>query len=119
VKGIPIYWNNDDLPRDLRCREVVLLREKPDFLQIDYSLEDREAEKRLIPAAVEVGAAVLTALPFGRGRLFSAVRQRPLPEWAREFDATSWGQFFLKYLLANPGVTAVIPGHEQPKTYGR
>jgi aryl-alcohol dehydrogenase-like predicted oxidoreductase len=94
--------------------ESVLRREKPDFLQIDYSLEDREAEKRLIPAAVEVGAAVLTAMPFGRGRVFSAVRQRPLPEWAREFGAASWGQFFLKYLLGNPAVTAVIPGTSSP-----
>ena len=90
--------------------EAVLRREKPDFLQIDYSLEDREAEKRLIPAAAEVGAAVLTALPFGRGRLFRAVQQRPVPEWAGEFGAVSWGQFFIKYLLGNPAVTAVIPG---------
>jgi len=95
--------------------EPALRRQKPDFLQIDYSLEDREAEKRLIPAAVEVGAAVLTAMPFGRGRIFSAVRQRPLPEWAREFGAASWGQFFLKYLLGNPAVTAVIPGTSSPE----
>ncbi|MGO8916456.1 MAG: aldo/keto reductase [Stellaceae bacterium] len=94
--------------------EAVLRREKPDFLQVDYSLEDREAEKRLIPAAVEVGAAVLTALPFGRGRLFRAVQDRPLPQWAAEFGAASWGQFFLKYLLGNPAVTAVIPGTSNP-----
>jgi aryl-alcohol dehydrogenase-like predicted oxidoreductase len=94
--------------------EAVLRREKPDFLQVDYSLEDREAEKRLIPAAAEVGAAVLTALPFGRGRLFRAVQQRPVPEWAGEFGAVSWGQFFIKYLLGNPAVTAVIPGTRNP-----
>ncbi len=94
--------------------EAVLRREKPDFLEIDYSLEDREAEKRLIPAAAEVGAAVLTALPFGRGRLFRAVQQRPVPEWASEFGAVSWGQFFIKYLLGNPAVTAVIPGTSNP-----
>jgi aryl-alcohol dehydrogenase-like predicted oxidoreductase len=101
--------------RDFDAAEAVLRREQPDFLQIDYSLEDREAEKRLIPAAVEVGAAVLTALPFGRGRVFSAVLRRPLPEWARQFGAASWGQFFLKYLLGNPAVTAVIPGTSNPE----
>jgi aryl-alcohol dehydrogenase-like predicted oxidoreductase len=94
--------------------EAVLRREKPDFLEIDYSIEDREAEKRLIPTAAEVGAAVLTAVPFGRGRLFRAVQQRPLPDWAREFGAATWGQFFIKYLLGNPSVTAVIPGTSNP-----
>ena len=89
--------------------EAVLLREKPDFVQIDYSLDDREAEKRILPAVAEVKAAVLTALPFGRARLFRAVRGKELPDWARGF-ADSWAQFFLKYLLADPRVTAVIPG---------
>jgi aryl-alcohol dehydrogenase-like predicted oxidoreductase len=94
--------------------EAVLRREKPDFVQIDYSLEDREAEKRVIPAAVEVGAAVLTALPFGRSRVFRAVQGRPVPDWAKEFGAVTWGQFFLKYLLGNAAVTAVIPGTSNP-----
>ena len=89
--------------------EAVLLREKPDFVQIDYSLDDREAEKRILPAAAEVKAGVLTALPFGRARLFRAVRGKELPDWARGF-ADSWAQFFFKYLLADPRVTAVIPG---------
>ena len=89
--------------------EAVLLREKPDFVQIDYSLDDREAEKRILPAAAEVKAGVLTALPFGRARLFRAVHGKELPDWARGF-ADSWAQFFLKYLLADPRVTAVIPG---------
>jgi aryl-alcohol dehydrogenase-like predicted oxidoreductase len=89
--------------------EAVLLREKPDFVQIDYSLDDREAEKRILPAAAEVQAGVLTALPFGRARLFRAVRGKEMPDWARGF-ADSWAQFFLKYLLADPRVTAVIPG---------
>ncbi|MFI4986648.1 MAG: aldo/keto reductase [Alphaproteobacteria bacterium] len=95
---------------DYAAVEAVLQREKPDFLQIDYSLDDREAEKRLLPLAAEVKAAVLTALPFGRGRLFRAVRGKALPEWAKEFDAASWAQFFLKFLLGNAAVTAVIPG---------
>ena len=95
--------------------EAVLRREKPDFFQINYSLADRESEKRLIPLAADVGAAVLTNLPFGRGRLFRATRGRKLPDWAAEFDAGSWAQLFLKYLLGNPAVTAVIPGTDKPQ----
>jgi aryl-alcohol dehydrogenase-like predicted oxidoreductase len=94
---------------DFAALETVLAREKPDFVQIDYSLDDREAEKRILPLAAEVKAGVLTALPFGRARLFRAVHGKELPDWARGF-AGSWAQFFLKYLLADPRVTAVIPG---------
>lgn len=94
---------------DFAAIEAVLAREKPDFVQIDYSIDDREAEKRILPVAAEVKAGVLTALPFGRARLFRAVRGREIPDWARGF-ANSWAQFFLKYLLADPRVTAVIPG---------
>jgi aryl-alcohol dehydrogenase-like predicted oxidoreductase len=94
---------------DFAAIEAVLAREKPDFVQIDYSLDDREAEKRILPLAAEVKAGVLTALPFGRARLFRAVRGKEIPDWARGF-AGSWAQFFLKYLLADPRVTAVIPG---------
>ena len=89
--------------------EAVLAREKPDFVQIDYSIDDREAEKRILPLAADKGAAVLTAVPFGRGRLFRAVRGKEIPAWASAF-AGNWAQFFLKYLLADPRVTAVIPG---------
>ena len=98
---------------DFAAIEAVLVREKPDFVQIDYSLDDREAEKRILPAAAEVKAAVLTALPFGRARLFRAVHGKELPDWARGF-AESWGVFFLKYLLGDPQVTAVIPGTSDP-----
>jgi len=93
--------------------EAVLAREKPDFVQIDYSIDDRAVEQRILPLAAEVKAGVLTALPFGRGRLFRAVRGRLLPDWAQSF-AGSWAQFFLKYLLADPRVTAVIPGTADP-----
>ena len=100
---------------DFDAVEAVLRRQRPDFLQVDYSLADRLAEKRVIPAAAEIGAAVLTNLPFARNRLFQAVRGQPLPAWAGEFDAASWAQFFLKYLLGNPTVTAVIPGTSNPE----
>jgi aryl-alcohol dehydrogenase-like predicted oxidoreductase len=95
---------------DFDAVEAVVRRQKPDFLQVNYSLADRAAEQRVIPAAAAVGAAVLTDLPFARNRLFRAVRGQKLPEWAGDFDATSWAQFFLKYLLGNAAVTAVIPG---------
>ena len=99
---------------DYAAAEAVLRREKPDFFQVDYSLEDREAEKRLLPAAADVGAAVLTALPFGRSSVFAAVRGKSVPPWAADFDVTTWPQFFLKFLLGNTAVTAVIPGTTNP-----
>jgi aryl-alcohol dehydrogenase-like predicted oxidoreductase len=98
---------------DFAAVEAVLGRERPDFVQIDYSLDDREAEKRILPLAAEVKAGVLTALPFGHGRLFRAVRGQPIPDWATGF-AGSWAQFFLKYLLGDERVTAVIPGTSDP-----
>jgi aryl-alcohol dehydrogenase-like predicted oxidoreductase len=100
--------------RDYEAAEVVLRREKPDFFQVDYSLGNREAEKRLLPAAADVGTAVLTALPFGRSSVFTAVRGKSVPEWASEFDATTWPQFFLKFLVGHEAVTAVIPGTTNP-----
>jgi len=93
----------------------VMRRERPEFVQFNYSLAERSVEERLLPLAADTGTAVLVNLPFGRGRLFSAVRGRTVPEWAREFDATSWGQFFLKYLLSHPAVTCVIPGTDKPE----
>ena len=95
--------------RDFDAVEAVLRNEKPDFVQIDYSIDNRVAEKRILPLAADVRAAVLTALPFGRARLFSAVRGKAIPDWAHDF-ASSWAQFFLKFLLADERVTAVIPG---------
>ena len=73
-------------------------------------MDNRAAEKRILPAAADAGAAVLTAMPFGRTSLFRAVIGKSLPDWAKDFDAATWGQFFLKFLLGNKQVTAVIPG---------
>jgi aryl-alcohol dehydrogenase-like predicted oxidoreductase len=101
-------------PRDYPAVEAVLEREKPDFVQIDYSLDNRGVEKTVLPLAAEIKAGVLTAVPYGNGRLFRVVRGKELPDWARVF-ANSWGQFFLKYLLADPRVTAVIPGTGDPR----
>jgi aryl-alcohol dehydrogenase-like predicted oxidoreductase len=93
----------------------VLKREKPDFFQINYSLGDRDAEATLLPLAKDSGAAVLTNLPFGRNSLFQKVGGRPVPDWAKDIDCTSWAQIFLKFILSHPSVTAVIPGTDKPQ----
>ena len=86
----------------------IMERFKPQFIQINYSLGEREAENRLLPAAADLGVAVLINRPFVAGRLFRAVGDRPLPDWAAEF-AASWGQFFLKFIVSHPAVTCAIP----------
>lgn len=87
----------------------VIEREKLDFVQLNYSAVTRDAEQRLLPLAADRGVAVIVNRAFEDGRIFAIVRGRPLPEWAAEFDATSWGQVFLKYVLAHPAVNCVIP----------
>lgn len=87
----------------------LLRTEKVDFLQINYSLGEREAEKEILPLAQEQGVAVLINRPFGGGDLFSHVRQKRLPDWAGEFDCHSWAQFLLKWIIAHPAVTCAIP----------
>ena len=91
----------------------LMRREKLDFIQVNYSLAERSVEQRLLAAAADTGTAVLVNLPFARGRLFNAVRGRQVPDWAAEFEATSWGQFFLKYILANEAVNCVLPGTDK------
>lgn len=90
--------------------EATLKKETLDFVQVDYSIENRTAADRILPLALERGVAVLVNLPFGRARLFSAVRGKPLPAWAAEFDCGSWAQFFLKYVIGHPATTCAIPG---------
>jgi len=77
-------------------------------------LADRSAEKSILPLARDRGIAVLVNLPFARGQLFKAVADRPLPEWAAEMDAHSWGQVFLKYVISYPASTLPIPGTTKP-----
>jgi aryl-alcohol dehydrogenase-like predicted oxidoreductase len=93
----------------------IMRREKLDFIQVNYSMAERSVEQRLLPAAAETGTAVLVNLPFARARLFRAVRGKPVPTWAAEFDAPTWGQFFLKYILASEAVNCVIPGTDKPE----
>lgn len=87
----------------------VIEREKLDFVQLNYSAATRDAESRLLPLAADKGVAVLVNRPFEDGRLFDSTRGKPLPSWAADFDAASWGQLFLKFIIAHPAVTAVIP----------
>jgi aryl-alcohol dehydrogenase-like predicted oxidoreductase len=89
--------------------EKILRRAKLDFLQINYSIMEREAEERILPLARERGVAVIINRPFGGGDLFTRVRAKALPDWAAEFDCNSWAQFFLKWIVANPAVTCAIP----------
>ena len=87
----------------------VLQREKVDFVQINYSVGEREAEERLLPIAQERGVAVIVNRPFGGGNLFSRVRGKPLPDFAAEIGCNSWAQLFLKWIVAHPAVTCAIP----------
>jgi aryl-alcohol dehydrogenase-like predicted oxidoreductase len=90
----------------------VMKAHKLDFIQVDYSIGDRNAAERILPMAQDKGLAVLNNTPFGgRGRsYFPKVAGKPVPEWAQEFDATTWAQFFLKYIVSHPAITAAIPG---------
>lgn len=90
--------------------EQIMNREKLDFIQIDYALDAREADARILPLAADKGIGVLINLPFGRGRLFQALGTGPLPDYAKEIDCTSWAQFALKYVVSHPAVTCAIPG---------
>ena len=86
------------------------MAEQPlDFVQFTYNLIDREAEARLLPLAAERGLAVIINRPFRGGGLFDRFERLPLPQWAAEFDAANWAQFFLKFIIAHPAVTCAIP----------
>lgn len=92
-------------------RMVELMKNEPmDFIQVNYSLSNREAAEEILPLAEEKGIAVLINIPFARGQLFKSVAARPLPDWAAEFDCNSWAHFFLKYVISHPAVTCAIPG---------
>ena len=95
--------------------EAQLRRGRWDFLQINYSLGEREAEERLLPLALERQVAVIANRPFGAGGMFRRVRGHPLPAWAAEIGIASWGQYFLKWILGHPAITCVIPGTGKPQ----
>lgn len=94
--------------------EDILKNNSVDFLQINYSMLSRTAEQRLFPLAKEKGIAVIINQPFEEGALFQRVKGKTLPAWTSEFDCSSWGQFFLKFIVSHPAVTCVIPGTSKP-----
>lgn len=95
--------------------ESIMKAEPLDFVQLNYSLIEREAEHRLLPMAAERGIAVLINRPFAEGALFRRVRGRALPAWAAEIGCRSWAQLFLKWIVAHPAVTCVIPATSRPE----
>ncbi len=94
--------------------EKIMRAEPLDFVQLNYSLDDREAERRLLPFAAERGIAVLVNLPFGQGRLFKILRGKPVPRWMQEAGCETWSQVLVKFVLAHKAVTCVIPGTGNP-----
>jgi len=94
--------------------EAVMRKDTLDFVQLNYSLDDRAAERKLLPLATERGIAILVNVPFGGGGLLRRLRNRPPTDWAAEIDCTSWAQILLKFVLAHPAVTCVIPGTGNP-----
>jgi len=98
--------------RGSQHRELVeVMRQYPlEFIQVDYSIANRDAAGTVLPLARERGMAVLVNLPFGRSSLFSQAAERQLPPWAAEIQVTSWAQYFLKYVVSHPAVTCAIPG---------
>ena len=90
--------------------EKILRNEIIDFVQINYNMAVRDAADRILPLAKDKGVAVLINRPYEGGSLFQTVKNKTFPNWAQEFDAKTWGQFFLKFILANQAVTCVIPG---------
>jgi diketogulonate reductase-like aldo/keto reductase len=90
--------------------EAVMRAETPDFVQLNYSIEQRTAADRLLPLAAERGIAVLVNLPFGGGKVLEGLQARPLPAWAAEIGCETWSQVLLKFVLSQPTVTCAIPG---------
>jgi diketogulonate reductase-like aldo/keto reductase len=108
--GITHYTSSayGEVERLLRTRQY-------DFLQINYSLAERESEARVLPLAKELGVAVIVNRPFAEGALFRRARGKPLPPWAAELGVASWAQYFLKWIVSHPAVTCAIPGTGKPE----
>lgn len=101
-------------PRHYADLEAVMRSEPLDFIGVDYAIDNRTMEERIFPLAAERGIGVLVYAPFGRRRLWEQVDGRQVPEWAAEWDIATWGQFFLKFVVSNPVVTAATPSTSRP-----
>ena len=108
--GITHYHSGayDELERLIKTREY-------DFVQLNYSIAEREAERSILPLAQQMGVAVIANRPFAQASLFSRVRGKTVPPWAAEFDCTSWAEFFLKYIVSHPALTCAIPATNKPE----
>ena len=95
--------------------EAVMRSEPIDFVQLNYSVADRAAERRLLPLARERGIAVLANVPLASGRALSSLRGRPLPQWSSEIECSSWAQLLLKFVIGHPAITCAIPGTGKPE----
>jgi len=95
--------------------EDIIKKEPIDFAQFNYSIGERDAEERLLPICQEYGVATIINRPFMRGKLFRSFNNQTLPDWCKDYDINSWGQFFLKYIIANPAVTNIIPATSKSK----
>lgn len=112
IRYIGVTTTSEDRFSEL---EQVMRNEPVDFIGIGYAVDNREAEATILPLAIERKIGVLVYQPFGRTRLWARVEGREVPEWAREFDVTSWAQFFLKYVASHPAVTAITPTTSQAR----
>lgn len=112
VRYIGVTWTGDGRYPDLAR---VMETEPLDFIGVDYAVDNVSAAERIFPIARDRGIAVMVYLPFGRTRLWNRVEDREVPEWAHEFDAHTWAQFFLKFVLAHPAVTVVTPATSRPE----
>jgi aryl-alcohol dehydrogenase-like predicted oxidoreductase len=106
VRYIGVTSTNKGQYADL---QAAMKNEPLDFIGVDYAIDNRDVEQTILPLAQERKIGVLVYVPFGRTRLFSRVGQRPVPDWAGQFGAKTWAQFFLKYVIAHPAVTVVTP----------
>jgi len=95
--------------------EDIIKKEPIDFAQFNYSIGERDAEERLLPICQDYGVATIINRPFMRGKLFRSFKNQTLPDWCKDYDINSWGQFFLKYIIANPAVTNIIPATSKSK----
>lgn len=102
-------------PRQYEQLEKVMRDERLDFIGVDYAIDNRIAEERLLPLALDRGIAVLVYAPFGRTRLWSLVKGHELPDWTAELGIRSWGQFFLKFVISHPAVTCTTPATSRAK----
>ncbi|MEO7524053.1 MAG: aldo/keto reductase [Ferruginibacter sp.] len=106
IRYIGITHYTDDMHEEL---EKIMRAEPIDFVQFNYSIQSRHAEKRLLPAAADLGVATIINRPLGTGKIFHLVQDKVLPAWAKDYDIKSWAGYFLKYIISHPAVTCVIP----------